>query len=39
MPIIARTNAMPLKRMARLAVAPAIPMASVFSLPPKRSSR
>ena len=38
-PVIASTNAAPLKRTARLAVAPAVSMASSFSRPWERSSR
>ena len=39
MPVIASTNAIPLKRTARLAVAPAAAIASSFSRPCARSSR
>jgi len=38
-PIIARTNAVPLKSTARHAVLPATPIASSFARPPLRSSR
>ena len=38
-PLIARTNAMPLNSTARLDVAPAAAIASTFSRPPARSSR
>ena len=38
-PVIARTKAAPLKSTARLAVAPAVSIASSFSRPCERSSR
>ena len=38
-PVIASTNALPLKRTARFAVAPAAAIASTFSRPLARSSR
>ena len=38
-PVIASTNALPLKSTARFAVAPAAAIASVFSRPAARSSR